>query len=94
MNKEDHCYLVTFSINYLPGMGVQLIRASSHTPKDWGFDSWLGHIPRLWVQSPVGMCRRGTRSMFLSHIDVSFSLSLSLPPFVSLKSINISLGED
>ena len=43
--------------------------------------------------------------MFASHIDVSLSLSLSfslslslslsLPPsFLSLKSINISLGED
>ena len=35
--------------------------------------------------------------MFLSHIDVSFSsLSLSLSPLLplSLKSINIALGED
>ena len=39
--------------------------------KDWGFDSRSGHIPRLQVWSPVGMCQGGNWSMFLS-------LSLSL----------------
>ena len=44
---------------------------------------WSGHIPRLRVQSPVGVCMGGNRSAFLS---------LSHP--LSLKSVNISSGED
>ena len=39
-----------------------------------------------WLQARA----RGNQSMFLSHIDVSLSLS----PFLPLKSINISSGED
>ena len=63
------------------------------TPKGCRFDSQSGHIPRLQVQSPVGVHTGGNLLMFLSHIDVSLShrfLSLSPTP----KSINISLGED
>ena len=41
------------------------------------FDSQSGHIPRLRVQSPVGVGTVGNRSMFLSHIDVSLPFSLS-----------------
>ena len=37
-----------------------------------------GHIPRLQVQSPVGVCTGSNQSMFLSHIDTSWSPSLSL----------------
>ena len=40
------------------------------------FHSWSGHIPRLWVRSPVRACTGGNLSMFLSHIDLSLSLSL------------------
>ena len=32
--------------------------------------------------------------MYLSHINVSLSLSFSLSPFLSLKSISMSSGED
>ena len=31
---------------------TQLVETSSHKLK--GFDSWLGHVPRLWVQSLAG----------------------------------------
>ena len=53
----------------------------------------LGHIPKLQVQSPVEAYMGGNQSMFLSYIDVSLPLclSLSLSPSLTLKSINISL---
>ena len=47
------------------------------------FDSQLGHLPSLWVQSLVRMCVRGNQLMFLSHINVS--LPPFLLPFPSLK---------
>ena len=31
------------------GKVAQLVGASSHTPKDCGFNSQSGYIPRLWV---------------------------------------------
>ena len=36
------------------------------------------YLARLWVQSPAGERTRGNGSMFLSHIDVSLSRSLTL----------------
>ena len=53
--------------------------------KDWGFDFWSGHIPRLWVRAPVGV-----------HTGSNQSLFLSLSPYLpfSLKSVNVSSGED
>ena len=63
-----------------------------------GFDSWSGHTPRLRVQSLVRACTGSNGSIFISHFDVSLSISLSLPltPLLplSLKSANISLGKD
>ena len=53
-----------------------------HEAKGRQFSSWSGHMPGLWVQSPVGAGTRGNPSMFLSHIDASFPLFL--PPFPSL----------
>ena len=46
--------------------------------KRLGFDSWSGHIPRLWVQSPIrpGCVLEATDGLFFSYIDVSLSLSL------------------
>ena len=72
---------------------AQLVGASSHTQKGHGFDSWSGHMPRLWVQSSIGACTAGNPSMFLSHTGNS---SLSLPPLpLSLKSmVEISSGKD
>ena len=42
-----------------------------------GLISQSGHIPMLWVRSPVELCMGSNRSMFLSHIDLSLFLSLS-----------------
>ena len=47
--------------------------------KSFRFDSQLGQIPRLWVQSSVGVHMRGNRLMFLPCMNVS--LPLFLPPF-------------
>lgn len=44
----------------------------------------------LWVRSPFGRVMGGNWLMFLSHIDASFPLA---PP-LSLKLVNMSLGED
>ena len=68
---------------------AQLVGASSHTPKGYGFNPGSGNIPRLRVQSLVGACTGGNQLMFPPHISV---VSLSFP--VSQKSINTSLGED
>ena len=46
------------------------------------FDSWSGHTPGLWAQSPVRLWARGNRSMLLSHIAVSNPVFL--PPSPSL----------
>ena len=55
-----------------------------------------GHIARLRVQSSLGVYTGGNQSMFLSHIGVSLSLSLSLFPLPFLSKINKSMssGED
>ena len=65
---------------------AQLVGASSHKSKGHGFDSWSGHMPKLWVWSPVRACTRGNTSVF----SPSFLPSLPL----SLKSISMSSGED
>ena len=55
---------------------AQLIGALSCTLKVGGLIP-SGHIPSLWV----GVCMGGNQSMFLSHIDVSLSLSNQLTFF-------------
>ena len=50
---------------------TQLIGASFSTPKGCRFNSLSGHMPRLWVQSPVGVSMGGNQL-------ISLSLSLSL----------------
>ena len=55
---------------------VQLTGARSCIPRGHEFDPLAGHIPRGWVQPPVGVCTGGNWLMSLSPMDVSFSLSL------------------
>ena len=74
-----------------PGPVGQLVGALFCAPKGRRSKPRPGHIPRLWVQSLVGVCIRGNQSMFLSHSNVSLSLPFPLP--LSLISINISSGE-
>ena len=65
----------------------QLIGALSRKLKGFGFDSGQGTYLGCWF-----VHAKGNRLMFLSHIAVS--LPLCLPPFPSLKSVSMSLGED
>ena len=82
---------------------AQLVEASSHRPKGQEFNSQSGHVPGWWIQSQAGACTRGSRMVFLSHINVSLPLSLSHQCFspslspslpLTLKSISMSSGED
>ena len=71
---------------------AHLVGALSYKLKGCGFNSQSGHMPRLWVQSLVGVLMGGNRPMFLSHIDISLPLSPSLSLF--LKSTSTSLSDD
>ena len=73
-----------------PGRIALLIGVSSYIPKGCGFNSQSGHVPRSLVRSLVEARVGSSQSMFLPHISVFLSLFLPL----SLKSINISSGED
>ena len=50
----------------LPWPEAQLVGVLSQTLKYCGFDPWSGRIPRLWVQSLIGVHVRGNRLMYLS----------------------------
>ena len=52
----------------------------SRKVKGYWVNSWSGHMPRLWLPSPVRARGRGNPSMFLSCIEVFL---LFLPPFPS-----------
>ena len=64
------------------------VGVSSYKLKGCGFDPCSGHTLKLQVQSLVGAHSEGNPLIYLSHINVSLPLSLSL------KSINISLAKD
>ena len=59
---------------------LSFIGVSSPKPKSRRFNFQSGHMPRLWVQSLVRVHSRGNQLIFLSHINVSLSLS----PFLLL----------
>ena len=65
---------------FIPSLGwvAQLVGASSGTPKGRGFDSRSRHIPKLPVQSPVGVHTGGNQLVSFSHRGFSFSLPSSL----------------
>ena len=72
-----------------PGMVAKLVGMSSHKPKGCRFNSWSGHMPRLWVWSLVGA--------HTELINWYFSLplmSLSLSFCQSLRLINISSSDN
>ena len=61
------------------GQCGSVAEASSHIPKGHRFNSWSGHMPRLWVWSLLGA--RGTYGRL--PVDVSHWY-FSLSPFLSL----------
>ena len=70
-----------------PDRGGLVSWVSPHKAKGHHFYSRSGHMPGLWVWSPVGVmvgvCGRGNRSMFLS-------LSPSLPCSLKINKENLS----
>lgn len=63
-----------------------LVGVLSCALKGHRLDYWSGHIPRLWIQSPVpGQGMYGRQLMDVPHSHRCFCLFLSLP--FSLKSI-------
>ena len=73
---------------------AQLIRVWSHNQKEGcGFNSQSGHIPTLWVWSPVLIHTRVNQLMLFPHITLSLS-PFSLPSSLSKSNEKISLGED
>ena len=62
-----------------PGCCGSVGRAQSHKVKGHRFDSWSGHLPGLWVRSPVRVPIEGTALMF-SLPSMFLSLSPFLPP--------------
>ena len=70
---------------------AQLVGAPSCRRKVCGFDSKSGCTSRFQVQSQLGHVQEGKHPMFLSHTDVSLSLSLFLSPPLPL-SLN-SMGK-
>ena len=75
--REQKRQLPPFKTAWLALASVgQLVGTLSHRPKGSEFVSWPGHMPRLQVQSLVGVRARANQSMFLSHITISFPLSL------------------
>ena len=48
-----------------------LVGVSSRTPKGWVFDSQSRHIPRLWVQSPVGAHMGGNQCFAHRYFSLS-----------------------
>ena len=76
----QHCLLQWKQGNNLcPGLVAQLLGALSHTPKGCEFDPQLGSVGG----QPIDVS--------LSHLCFS---GFSLPSSLSLKSINVSSGED
>ena len=83
LKKNKVCRLIppSFKIYYSPDRCGSVGWASSCKAKDLLLDPQSGHLPGLWVQSPVRVHTRSNQSMFLSHIDVS--LPPLLPPSLS-----------
>ena len=66
---------------------AQLVGALSYTPKGWGFGFWSGHIPRLWVQSPLRSEWEATNQCF--SLTLVF---LTLYPSISKISKHIKIN--
>ena len=64
---------------FCPGQCGSVVWASSCAPKGHQLDSASGHIPRLRVWSLVGVYTRSNWWMFPIHINVSLSVSASVP---------------
>lgn len=66
-NYYNYCYK-------MPGRPARVAQLVVLGTERLRFNSWSGHKPAFWVGSSAGVIRKAT---FLSHIDVSPSLSMS-----------------
>ena len=74
----------TFLNEICPGQCGSMVGASSRNRRGYGFDSWSGHISRLWVHPQSG---RVLRQSMDASLALTFLSSLK-------KQMKISLGED
>ena len=74
---------------FVPWPGGSVSWSTVPCTKRLWFNAQSGHIPRLWGGSRVRARKGGSQSMFLSQFFFP-----SLPPSLSLKSVNLSSGED
>ena len=74
---------------------AQLVGGSSHNTKIAGLVPSQGTCLgcRLDSQSPVGVPAAGSQSVFLSHIDLSLSLSFPHPPLPNENKINLKKSQ-
>ena len=80
------CVCVCVCVPALTGVAKLIGHHPANQKVMHGFDSWLGHIPRLWVCSLVRVYMKDNWLMFLSYISPSLLLSL--------KSVSIFSDED
>ena len=82
-NSENHCYpsepMILFAISEI----IECFLVNFQSQSRWlswlkhhlihqkvmGFDSWLGHIPRVRVKSLVRVCLGESQLMFLSKVN-------------------------
>ena len=83
---SGHAVFLIKDLAPCPGQVAQLVRASSYTPKGYGFNPQPGRIYRLWIWSMIWAHTGGNQ--FFPHIDVSLSLS---PPPHTLPSLSLKL---
>ena len=77
-----------YNREHQPWPMAQLLGVLSCAPKGCEFNSWSGHTPRLRVWSLAKAGKRDNRLIFLSHINISLSLSLPLSPPSSFSKIS------
>lgn len=58
-----------------PDRVAQLVGVLYQAPKVFGFNSWSAHVPGPWVRSHVRVRTAGTRSVLLTSMSCSLSLS-------------------
>ena len=75
-----------------PGLVALLVGVSSCRAKGHGFNSWSGHMPRLWVQYPIRLStRRQPTDLLLIDLLLPFLFSLLLLLLFLLLLFSLSL---
>ena len=75
-----------------PGLVAPLVGVSSCRAKGHGFNSWSGHMPRLWVQYPIRLSTRRQLTDLLIDLLLPFLFSLLLLLLFLLLLFSLSLA--